>query len=323
MTMTSELGSTGEREGVLQNAIDWNHPAAAHAVILDAEKSIIDWRGRTKIAICGFAASSTQLAPFDDPEWIICGINQLYRHIRRADAWFDIHSYWDEKEAMVEGTDHVKWCAEAPIPIVLIERDPRVPNAVRYPIERMTGKAPDSPPWATDYFTSTISFMIAWAIDQGFKTIGLWGIDLIVGQEYFWQKACAEWWLGVANGLGIEIRLPHETALLKQAYRYGYEREPDYRPIKLSNMEHRLKAYRDEHQEALKKMYLLDGGVQALEKALLELDEAAIAKQVEAMQAERQATLKRLYTLDGAIQDASYWQEWMNLHMRGGTVRES
>jgi hypothetical protein len=186
----------------------------------------------------------------------------------------------------------------------------------------MTGAAPGSPPWAVDYFTSTIAFEIAWAIDQGFREIGLWGIDLIVGQEYFWQKACVEWWLGTANGLGLQIRLPAETAVLKQAYRYGYQREPDYRPIKMSAVERRIQGYRDEHQAALKRLYTLDGAMQTVQTALDLPSKEELQKHLEALKKDHQDTLKRLYTLDGAVQDATYWREWMDLHMRGGTLRE-
>ena len=59
---------------------------------------------RKKIAICGFAASSRMLAPFDDPEWSVAILNQLYRHTPRASMIYDVHGNW--REANVEGTDH-------------------------------------------------------------------------------------------------------------------------------------------------------------------------------------------------------------------------
>lgn len=325
---TTCTGSTGAAANVVQNTIDWNHPAACHPIILDREKGLIDWHGRKKLAIVGFATSSMYSAPFDDPEWVILGLNQLYRHIPRADAWCDIHSNWADYAAMVEGTDHVKWCAEAPIPIIMIDRDPRLPTSIRFPIERLAAIAPDAPPWALDFFTSTISFEIAWAIDQGFTTIGLWGVDLIVGTEYFYQKDCASFWLGTANGLGINIVLPQETALLKHQYRYGYEREPRCWPIKMTSLERRMNGYRDEHQATLKKLYLMDGAIQVLEKflaspdSLAEKGRAESQEQLKKFQAEHEVERKRLYTLDGAIQDCGYWQEFSTLVVRGGVVRE-
>lgn len=267
---------------MIQNAINWDHPAAAHATIIDAKEATIDWKGRTKFGIVGFASSSRELAPFDDPSWILMGLNQLYRHHPRFDAWIDIHHNWADPKSMVEGTDEVAWMKSAQIPIYQNEWQPDIPNSVRYPIEDVAGTN-DKFRWAADYFTSTISYMIALAIRDGFKTIGVWGVDLIVGQEYFYQKACAEWWLGVANGLGIEIVLPGPSALLKQSFRYGYQSEPDWGPIKLSMMEQRGKE----------------------------------------LQARLEAVTREAHTIDGALQDLSYWKELYTLRMRGGVIGET
>ena len=96
----------------IQNAIKWDHPAAAHAVIVDADNGVMDWKGRTKFGLVGFASSSRDSAPWDDPSWILMGLNQLYRHCPRFDAWIDIHHYWADPASMVEGTDEVAcWMA--------------------------------------------------------------------------------------------------------------------------------------------------------------------------------------------------------------------
>lgn len=258
----------------IQNKIKWDHPAACHATIIDRAKGLVDWKGRTKFAIVGFASSSRDVAPYDDPEWVILALNQLYRHIDRADAWFDIHADADKPEKVVEGTDYVGWLKEAPIPIFMIDQRPEYPTSLRYPIEdaiALTG---------LDYFTSTISFMIALALRDGAKTIGLWGVDLIVGQEWDYQKACVEFWLGVAQGKGLDILLPNQTALLKTSYRYGYESEPT-------------------------------GGLLSMSEVIRR--ETEFAKK-------RQELIAQLNTLDGALQDCQYWKELMLLRSRGGSI---
>lgn len=239
------------------NKVDFNHPCAGHIKILDHEKGVVesfcpDGTKRTKMAIVGFAASSKDLAPFNDPTWEIVGLNQLYRHIPRADRWFEIHTNWNE--FVVEGTDHQKWLAEAPIPVYMIERVPGIPNSVRYPIERVMNGHPD-------YFTSSVAFVIALAIQEGFKEIGLWGIDLIVGDEYFYQKPCAEFWIGTAHGKGITVTLPHTTALCKQSHRYGYQVEPESL-VKMGELAKRKKALLDERHKALIHVANLDGALQ-------------------------------------------------------------
>ena len=237
--------------------VDFNHPCAGRVSIFDHGKALVeetcpDGSPRKKVAIVGFAQSSMALAPFNDPTWSIWAMNQLYRKIPRADRWFEIHTNWDEH--VVEGTDHQKWLADAPIPIYMVDRIPGIPNSVRFPLERvMRGNV--------DYFTSSVAFMLALAIEEGFTEIGLWGIDLIVGDEYFYQKSCAEFWIGVAHGKGVTITLPRTTALCKQSHRYGYQVEPESL-IALSELAKRKAALLDERHKLMIQLANVDGAVQ-------------------------------------------------------------
>ena len=248
-----------EQDKSTKVCVDFSHPCAGKVTIFDHEKALVeelcpDGSPRTKVAIIGYAATTRDLAPYHDPEWSVWGLNQLYRLIPRADRWFDIHANWNEHT--VEGTDHEKWLAEAPIPIYMVDRVPSIPNSVKYPVERVlsSGGHPD-------YFTSTIAYCIALAIDEGFKEIGLWGIDLIVGEEYGYQKPCAEFWIGVAHGKGITVTVPKESALVKQSHRYGYEVEPRSL-IKFSELQARTKELLDERHKLMIKLSLIDGAIQ-------------------------------------------------------------
>jgi hypothetical protein len=240
-----------ETAKVSTNSVNHNHPLAAHPEIVDRDKGLVT-RGREKVAIVGFAASSRMMAPFDDATYEIWGLNQGYRHIPRADRWFDIHYNWDEH--VVEGTDHLGWLAAAPIPIYMTKRIEGIPNSIRFPIEEvMEGHL--------DYFTSTVAFEIALAIKEGFKEIALYGIDLIVEQEYDYQKACAEFWLGVAHGKGIKITLPQTSALCKASHRYGYELEPDSL-VRMSELVRRKQGLLDERHKKMIELANLDGALQ-------------------------------------------------------------
>lgn len=269
-----------------------DHPAAAHVLVVDADKGVVAASGRKNIAICGFASSSRALVPVDDPTWEVWGLNQLYRHLPRADRWFDIHMNWNEE--VVPGTDYVGWIRGCGIPFYMAERQPNLPTSVRYPIERLVAKF-------GDYFTSTIAFMLALAIEEidgavdsriafgdlvgrdanpraaiasmySEYTIGIFGVDLVVGEEYFWQKACAEYWIGVACSRGINVMLPKQTALCKQLYRYGYEKEPDSL-IKVSEIAGFETKMAREKDELMRQLYMRDGAIQAAAqmRELLEL----------------------------------------------------
>jgi len=261
-------------EDRIGNTINWDHPAACKARIIDPDRGLIDWNGRTKLAIVGFASSSKDKAPYEDPEWVVWGLNQLYRHINRADAWIDIHHDYAAEAKVVEGTDFMGWLTQAPIPIFMCKREADIPSSVRYPLEEITAK------FGARYFTSTISYMIAYGIYAGFREIGLWGVDLIVGKEYFHQKPCAEFWLGMANAMGIQVRLADESALLKSTHLYGFEEGPVHGPIKIGEIEERL-AKMDKRKEEL---------------------------------------IRELQTVDGAQQDCRYWLELAALRLRGGAI---
>ena len=278
---------------------DPNHPCAAHVQILDADKGLVRPSGRRKYALCGFASSSRDQIPIDDPTWEVLGLNQLYRSVKRADRWFDIHANWDQEN--VPGTDHEAWIRDCGIPVYMGQRHDKLPTSVRYPLERIAERH-------ADYFTSTPAYMLALVIDeidqlvmaefdamlkdgptidpidapkvvrQLYATymIGMFGIDLIVQGEYYNEKPCCEFWIGQASARNIQVYLPAQTALCKALYRYGYEREPDA-PLKLSDIDR----------------------------------EAAQLK------ADLEATLRKAYTLDGALQRDAHWREIIELRLRG------
>ena len=311
--MSSNRTYTEQAPGA--TGVDPQHPAHQALRVLDADAAIIapayEFDAvRKKIALVGFAASTRTLAPFDDPAYWIVGLNQLYRHIPRADVWFDIHANW--REDNVEGTDHPGWLAQSGLPVYMTQREPSIPTSVRYPIERAIAQVA-----GLDYFTSTVAFMIGWAIlefdaqverDLAAKSevlaaeghvldlakarqivadayaereLAIFGIDLVVGTEYEHQKACVEFLLGIAHARGIHVRIPPQSALLKQQWRYGYEKEPEAWPIKPAELQRR-------------------------QQALL---------------GEKNSLIARLQTVDGALQENAYWGQVTDLRLKGATIR--
>jgi len=190
-----------------------------------------------KVAIIGFASSSRNLAPFDDPSFEIWGLNSLYVFLPRWDRWFEIHPkahfMKDLKrgELQMAGLDHYKWLQDQPgpdkpkhSPIYMQEAYPEIPASVKWPrdeINRWT-TAMFGPQAELDYFTSTPGEMVATAIYEGYGEIHLYGVDLLQDEEYAYQRPSCEYWLGIARGLGISVYVPPASALLKANYVYGY-----------------------------------------------------------------------------------------------------
>lgn len=280
------------------DGMDPQHPAAAHYRVLDADAGVVEPLKRKQIAVCGFASSSRGAIPVDDPTWEIWGLNQLYRHLRRADRWFDIHWNWNEE--VVPGTDHRGWIKDCGIPVYMMQQQPDLPTSVSYPLEPLIAQL------GADYFTSTIAYMVALAIAEidadvdrrlaagespagatsvrqaviglyNEYAIGVFGVDLAVGEEYFWQKACAEYWIGVASARGIRVMIPPQSALCKQRYRYGFEKAPAGM-LNSDEVGRHLSHVSKERDELIRRLHLCDGAMQADEfwKQLLELRERGV-----------------------------------------------
>lgn len=265
-------------EGGLKNPLD--HPASAQIIIEDKENAIVKCiPQRKKVAIVGFADSTRMKAPFDDPKWEIWGLNQIYRFIFRFDRHFEIHHDWLYDQ--VRDTNYQQWLAECPRPVYMIQHHQEISNSVRFPIERaieITGR---------DYFQSTISYEIALAILEGFEEIGIWGVDLIVGQEYEYQKANCEYWLAIAESQGIKVTIPKESALLKQQYRYGYQPEQNLGGFNLSDFDRRLTVMKQKKAE-------WEGQIVELQKSLDQIE--------------------------GAIHECDEWRHYLECLQRGGSL---
>ena len=74
-----------------------------------------------------------------------------------------------------------------------------VPNIKKYPLDEIIRK------YDSDYFGGGPDLAIALAIYQGFTEIHIYGMLLIVNEEYYHQKPAVEHWLGVAKGAGVKV----------------------------------------------------------------------------------------------------------------------
>lgn len=190
--------------------------ACAHVTITSRDGAqVVVTPKRKKVALVGFASNTLHLVPWTDPEFEIWGMNQGHINcVRRADRWFEMHS--PEFTADLRDPGYIPWLKALTIPVYMIDVREEFPTSCRYPIEdaiKYCGR---------DYFTSSVAFMLALAALEGFEEIHLYGINLAIGDEYFYEKPCAEWWIGLLEGKGITVYVPHASSLLKQYLRYGY-----------------------------------------------------------------------------------------------------
>ncbi len=144
-------------------------------------------------------------APKEDEIW---GVNELCLW-RDVDLVFEIHDLeWlstvnkTEKENLLKITEYVN---KNNTPIVLQEKHPDIPTSIAFPLDEMH----------TDYFTNSISLMIAYAIYKGATQIDLYGCVLWRGSGYTFEKPNIEYWIGYARGLGVKVNIHGVSNLLK------------------------------------------------------------------------------------------------------------
>ena len=199
------------------------HPACADVRITSrAGSEVTVSPKRKKVAIVGFASNTLHLVPWFDPEFEIWGMNQGHLHFpRRADRWFEMHM--PEATADVRDPDYMNFLKTCPIPVYMIQQYEEYPTSLRYPIEdaiQYVGR---------DYFMSSVAFMMILAAMEDFQEIHLYGINLAIGDEYFYEKPNCEYLIGLLAGRGIKVHVPQASSLLKQFRRYGYH--VDARPL--------------------------------------------------------------------------------------------
>ena len=71
------------------------------------------------------------------------------------------------------------------------------------------------------FFSTTISYQLALAIDEGFTHIDLLGIDMSLSKEYRDQRPSATYFIGLAEGRGIIVSTPKNSPLVTNDYSYG------------------------------------------------------------------------------------------------------
>lgn len=73
-----------------------------------------------------------------------------------------------------------------------------------------------------DFFSTTMSYMLALALEEEFTHIDLLGIDMTLSSEYRDQRPSVAYFIGLADGRGITVTMPDSCPIVKNDYAYGY-----------------------------------------------------------------------------------------------------
>jgi hypothetical protein len=156
----------------------------------------------TKIAILGSAPSSISLAPVHDQEWDIWACSPPNYNLARVDAWFELHNL-DRKFIPINVPYQHALIAH---PRVYITKpDERLPDGILFPWEHLVSQ------YGPYFFSSSIAWMMAFAIAHKPDKIGLWGVDMAASSEYEYQRPGVHFFMQEAKRNGIEVYTPQTS----------------------------------------------------------------------------------------------------------------
>jgi hypothetical protein len=175
------------------------------------------------LALCGFAPSTRKQAPWDNQDITIAGLNEEWSFdwFKRKTGnlvWFQLHT----RDLFTRPNNHNdphhwEWLQKKhDFPIYMQQQWADIPSSVKFPLEEVYKEF-------GNYFTSTMPFIMAWGVLNGYKRLELYGFDMASGTEYLFQRANAHFWIGYLRGKGIDIYVPPTSKLMKGYAKYAYE----------------------------------------------------------------------------------------------------
>lgn len=158
----------------------------------------------------------------DNDSFEVWGLNGLINTEKKLDRIF-IMDVIDEMPSVVSGMWDLKQTIsrinELKIPLVAPYKYEEIPLSEAFPLEEAIRE------FGVPFFNNTIAFMICYALLRGVEELELYGINQASGTEYFYEKGCVEYWLGIATGMGVRVTVTGKHCeLLANKERYGGHR---------------------------------------------------------------------------------------------------
>jgi hypothetical protein len=170
-------------------------------------------------------------APWHDPSWEIWAHNSAAHACPRVDRIFDLHprDFIERPKSWMK--NYMAWLHDCPVPIYMQDHYVDIPQSIRYPKERILSEF-------RRYFSNQAAWMIALALTEGVTHLGFYGIHYAAKDERAWQRAGCEYWMGMAEGRGVQLVMPTGCPLLAEPrLLYGYENYKDGKQIGMPKTE--------------------------------------------------------------------------------------
>jgi len=211
------------------------------------------------LCIVGTASTSGD-APYDmeiDGDYVydIWGINTALAKddVKRLDVCFEMHPkrYWGLQAV----TERLK---DFDGPVYMQDHYKEIPNSVSYPREAITEKYHLEAMGDNLYVTTTMVWMLLFALEEGYTDISIYGVHMAHETEYAYQRSSMSWVLGIIHGWILDgkpykLTIPPESELLKAEYEYGYD-EPTKAMQYLQGRQQGMKAGIDQANGQIKSL---------------------------------------------------------------------
>jgi hypothetical protein len=165
-----------------------------------------------KICLLGTAPDSMRLAPFGG-DWEIWSCSPGTQGVPKIDKFFEVHRYEPGQPWFSEA--YCEFLKNLKCEVVMSKVIPDIPNSVLLPHEELVAK------YGPYFFTSSLAWMMAMAIEAGATKIALFGVDMAATTEYSEQRLGCQYFAMIAKSMGIEVGVPPESDLLRPAPLYG------------------------------------------------------------------------------------------------------
>lgn len=172
-----------------------------------------------QIALLGAAPSSRKLAPFQDLNWEIWACSPPNYDLPRVDAWFEFHSL---ERKMTQNNQPFISVLQRHSRVYLNHEDPMAghfPDSIDFPFEMLIEKH------GQYFWTSSLAWMFAFALEFKPKVIGLWGVDMSAAEEYGYQRAGMHHFVQKADDMGIRVIAPPQSDILNPIPMYGLKEQ--------------------------------------------------------------------------------------------------
>ena len=221
-----------------------------------------------KVCIVGFSYTTRDDAPYGDDTFEFWGCNNVYKILPdvKWNRWFEMHQLAHIKDKSEEFPEHIPWLKELTVPLYMQEHYDEFPASVEYPLGLIQAEMLADwkfEPNEMNYIESTIAQEMALALHERVDEIHIYGVDMVIQEEYGYQRPNLEAWIMAArnqtalNGGTVKVVIPEKSALMQGPVEpvYGYRMESQALPdMFLGTMSKRLKAHHEEVDKAAEEL---------------------------------------------------------------------